>query len=186
MSLKVKGTIIQDLAKQVRAEKDKNWNDYLEPEDWEYINTGIMASQWYPDDFFYRLALAAFKISGGGSLDASFAYGQLTAKNMAVIYKNMIVQGDPATTIERFIDRRRSFFSTDYKDAEKNRVEKGDGRVTVYTIADLKIRGTETADVLMYSILGTMHELAAVVGGTLVQSNLKKNGDVYELIITWK
>ncbi len=185
MGLKVKGTILQDLVKQVRTEKDKNWKDYLEPEDWEYINGDIMASQWYPDDFFYRLALATFNVTGNSNLDASFAYGQLTAHNMAVIYKNMIVENDPATSIERFMARRKSFFSTDYKGAEQNRVEKHDRRVTVYTIADEKIRNTEVADVIMHSVLGAMHEIASIVGGSLVNSNLKKNGDVYELTISW-
>jgi len=185
MGLKVKGTVLVDLVKQVRAAKDRNWDKYLSPEDMELINGEIMTSSWYPDDFFYRLSLAVFKITGESNLDNSFAYGQLTAHNMAEIYKNVFVQGDPATTIDRFVTRRKSFFSTDYQDSERNKVVKGPGRVSVYTISDKKIRGTEVADVIMYSVMGVMYELTKIVGGQNVKSNLVKNNDDYEIIIKW-
>lgn len=185
MGLQVKGTVLIDLVKQVRVAKDKNWSQYLTPDDMELINGEIMTSSWYPDDFFYRLSLAVFKVTGESSLDNAFAYGQLTAHNMAEIYKNVIVQGDPATTVERFVTRRKSFFSTDYQDSEKNRVVRGNRRVTVYTITDKKIRGTEVADVIMYSLLGVSHELAKIVGGRNVQSNLVKGKETYEMTVKW-
>lgn len=128
MGLKVKETILLDLVKQVRAAKGENWDKYLAPEDWGYINGDVMASKWYPDGFFYRLSLAVFKVIGRSKLDACFAYGRLVAANMATVYRNMLVPGDPAASIERFIVRRNSFFNTDYQDAENNRVEKGTGK----------------------------------------------------------
>ena len=185
MGLKVKGIVLADLVKQVRVAKDKNWEKYLTPEDMTVVMGEIMTSSWYPDDFFYRLSLAVYKIIGESSLDACFAYGQLTAHNMAEIYRNVIMQNDPATTIDRFVTRRKSFFSTDYQDAEQNRVIKEDHKVMVYTIADKKIRGTEVADVIMYSLLGVMHELASIVGGGNVQSNLVKSGETYETTVRW-
>jgi hypothetical protein len=185
MGLQVKGTILMDLVKQVRVAKDKNWGLYLSPEDMEIINGEIMASSWYPDDFFYRLSLAVYKIIGESSLDACFAYGQLTAHSMAEVYKNVFVPGDPGTTIERFVSRRKSFFSTDYNDSEQNQVIIGDHQVTIHTIADKKIRGTEVADVIMYSVLGVSHELAKIMGGRNIQSNLEKTGSGYSLTIQW-
>lgn len=185
MGLQVKGTVLVDLVKQVRVAKDENWAKYLTPEDMKVVNGEIMTSAWYPDDFFYRLSLAAYKVVGQSSLDACFAYGQLTAHNMAAVYKNVIAQGDPATTIERFVNRRKSFFSTNYQDSETNRVVRGDHRIVIYTITDKKIRGAEVADVIMYSVLGAAYELAKIVGGRNVQSNLVKIKDTYEMTIKW-
>lgn len=186
MSVQVKGTLLVDLVKQVRVAKDKNWKEYLTPEDMAVINGEIVTSAWYPDDFFYRLSLAVYKLTGDSSTEACFAYGQLAAHNMAGVYKNIIVEGDPAATIERFVTRRQSFFSTEYQDAEKNRVEKGKDRITVYTVADRKVRGTEVVDVLMYSLLGILHELAVIVGGKNVRSEVQHKGDQYELVVGWK
>ncbi len=185
MGLKVKGTVLIDLVKQVRSAKDRNWEKYLTAEDMELINGEIMTSSWYPDDFFYRLSLAVFKVTGESNLDNSFAYGQLTAHNMADVYKNVIVQNDPATTIERFVSRRKSFFSTDYQDSERNQVIKDDKKVTIYTISDKKIRGTEVSEVIMYSVMGVAHELATIVGGHNVQSHLVKHNEGFKITISW-
>lgn len=186
MSVKVKGTILVDLVKQVRVAKDKDWGQYLTPEDMKLINGEIMTSSWYPGDFFYRLSLAVYKVIGQSSTEACFAYGQLAAHNMAVVYTNIIVQGDPATTIDRFVTRRKSFFNTEYQDAEQNRVVKGDNQVTIHTIGDKGGSDSEVIDVIMYSLLGIAHELAVIVGGRNVRSDLVKNGNNYALTVRWK
>ncbi|MFP4446397.1 MAG: hypothetical protein ACLFPD_09140 [Desulfosudaceae bacterium] len=185
MSLQVKGTILMDLVKQVRAEPEKDWGSYLIAADWELINSDIMTSSWYPDDFFYRLSLAVFKVAGQSDFEACFAYGRLTASNMVAIYKNIMVDGDPAACIERFLVRRKSFFSTDYKDSEKNQVVKKHNGVDVYTVADEKIRNQEVADVIMYSIMGVMHELAIMCGAKNVTSDMPNLGDYYHLRVNW-
>jgi len=185
MSAQVKGTIIMDLVKQVRVARDNNWSEYLTPEDMEMVNGEIMTSSWYPDDFFYRLSLAVYKIIGQSSMDACFAYGQLTAHNMAEVYKNIVVDGDPATTIDRSVTRRQSFFSTEFQETEKTRLEKEDGRISFYSLADRKIRGTETADIVMYSLIGVMHELAVIVGGKNVRSDVANEGGQYILTVSW-
>jgi hypothetical protein len=104
---------------------------------------------------------------------------------MVDVYKSILVPDDPATTIERFVVRRQSFFETDYEDAEQNRAEKGDGRITVYTIADTKIRGTETVDVVMHSLLGIFYELAVISGGKNVQTDIQQKGEQQVLTLTW-
>ncbi len=185
MGVQVKGIVLADLAKQVRVAKDKNWKKYLTPEDMKMIDAEIMASSWYPDDFFYRLSLAVYKIIGESSLDACFAYGQLTARTMAETYKNVLAENDPAATIERFMNRRKSFFSEDYQDSEKNSVVRENNKVIINMATDKKIRGTEVSDVIIYSILGVMHELAKIVGGRNVESNVTRVRQTYEMTVKW-
>ncbi|MFP4445710.1 MAG: hypothetical protein ACLFPD_05630 [Desulfosudaceae bacterium] len=185
MSVQVKGTILIDLVKQVRAEKDRNWEQYLTAEDMALINGEVLTSSWYPDDFFYRLSLAVYKEIGQSSLEACFAYGQLTAHNMAEIYKNLVAPGDPATTIERFVKRRQSFFSTDYQDAEKNQVERRTDGITLHSVADPSIRGTEIEEVINHSLLGILHEMAVIAGTQPVRSKVTKNDDSHDLTVTW-
>ncbi len=52
MAITVKGTVLTDLVKIVRKERQLGWDDYLQPEDWDIINGDILATQWYPGDFF--------------------------------------------------------------------------------------------------------------------------------------
>lgn len=183
--VQVKGTIILDLVKQVRVAKDKNWNDYLLSEDWNLVNGEILASQWYPDDFFYRLSYAVFKVSGESKMEACFAFGQLLAHKMADVYKNIMVPGDPATSIERFLTRRQSFFKGEYADAEKNLLEKGEKKVRVRFYVDAKIRGQEVAPVMMQSILGAAHEVAQMNGASNVKSKMIDKRDCFDLIVEW-
>jgi hypothetical protein len=41
---KVKGTMMIDQVRMIRGNKDKDWNKYLKPEDWNIINTKILPS----------------------------------------------------------------------------------------------------------------------------------------------
>ena len=185
MSVQVKGTILIDLVKQVRAEKDRNWEQYLTAEDMALVNGEVLTSSWYPEDFFYRLSMAVYKVIGQSSLDACFAYGQLTAHNMAEIYKNLVAPGDPATTIERFVTRRQSFFSTEYQGAEENRVEKRADGITLHSVADPSIRGTEIEAVINHSLLGILHEMAVIAGTPQVRSKVTQNEEGHDLTVTW-
>ena len=46
MTVQVKGTVLIDLVKQVRAEKDKNWGEYLTAKDMEIIDSEVLTSSW--------------------------------------------------------------------------------------------------------------------------------------------
>ncbi|MDY6825529.1 MAG: hypothetical protein SWH68_17285 [Thermodesulfobacteriota bacterium] len=184
-TVSVKGTILLDLVKQVRTAKDLDWGAYLTPEDLAMIDEEIMASAWYPDDFFYRISLAVYKVVGESKMEACFAYGNLLAYKMGDVYKNIVVKGDPGTSIERFIVRRRSFFRDEYPDAKKNFFEKYTGRVMFRIYVDTKIRGKEVAPVLIYSILGTMHELTKITGGKNVESFMEDKHDCFDLTVKW-
>ncbi|MFZ5563634.1 MAG: hypothetical protein ACOZBW_06235 [Thermodesulfobacteriota bacterium] len=183
--VQVKGTIVLDLVKQVRVAKDKNWSDYLLPEDMDLVNGEILASQWYPDEFFYRLSHAVFKVIGESRMDVCFAFGQLLAHKMADVYKNIMVPGDPATSIERFLTRRQSFFRGEYADAEKNLIEKGEKKVLVRFYVDTKIRGQEVAPVMMQSILGAADEIAKMNGAANVRSRMIDKRDHFDLVVEW-
>ena len=45
---KVKGTMMIDQVRMIRGNKDKDWNKYLKPEDWNIIKGMILPAAWYP------------------------------------------------------------------------------------------------------------------------------------------
>ncbi len=185
--MKVKGTVITDLVKIVRKEKHLNWGDYLMPEDWEVINDDIMASAWYPGELFYRLSYAVFKVVGGSELEICTTFGKFTAHNVAQTYKNLIVPGDPAASMERFIERRKSFFSGDYASSELGEVKSGQGWLRfLYTNAEPSVKGEEVASVIAHSVAGVLQELASMTGAEDVSSGLSDKGGFFEINIRWK
>ncbi|ABW67427.1 hypothetical protein [Desulfosudis oleivorans] len=186
MTVQVKGVFLIDLVKQVRAQKDKNWTDYLTADDMAIINSQVLLSSWYPEDFFFRLCMANFKVIGQSNLETCFAYGQLNAHNLAEVYKiSMIVQNDPAETIQRLVTRRQAMFTTDYQGAEKITVVKEGNRATIHSFMDPQKQDAELADVIHHSLLGIVHELAVMVGGSNVRSEISRDGDVYKLTVMW-
>ena len=62
--MRVKGTLLLDYVRMIRANKELDWDEYLETEDWEVINSQILSSQWYSYDSFRRIAYGVFKVIG--------------------------------------------------------------------------------------------------------------------------
>jgi len=75
---RVKGTLLLDYVCMIRANKDKDWQKYLKPEDWEIINGRILPSLWYPYETFERAGMATFYVLGGGNFDAVRAWGKIS------------------------------------------------------------------------------------------------------------
>ncbi|MDY6830568.1 MAG: hypothetical protein SWC96_01790 [Thermodesulfobacteriota bacterium] len=44
--MQVKGTILLDLVRIIRSEKEKNWQPHLQPENREVINGYVVTSAW--------------------------------------------------------------------------------------------------------------------------------------------
>jgi len=108
----VKGSIMLDYVRMIRANRDKDWQKYLEPEDWEIVNGRILPSVWYPFDTFQRCGLAAFHLIANGNVDLVQAWGRISMEQLVKgIYKSMIADPVPSKALDRFILMRRQFFN---------------------------------------------------------------------------
>jgi hypothetical protein len=100
---KVKGTIVVDIVRAIRSMKETNWNQYLKPEDWNYINKRILPSEWYPLDFVERCGRAVFQVAAQGNPDMARFAGRMRGKVMFEgIYKTVITPHDPMDSLSRF------------------------------------------------------------------------------------
>ena len=66
---KVKGTMLVDQVRMIRAHKHHDWDDVLEPEDWEFINQMFLPSSWYPLEWYEKCGWATFQVLAGGNVD---------------------------------------------------------------------------------------------------------------------
>jgi hypothetical protein len=123
---KVKGSMLVDFVRMIRANKSQNWNDYLKPEDWEIINKRILPSLWYPVEIFTRCGWAIFKIMAQGNLDLTRMSGRMQGKKLfETVYKAVVISQDTIATLNRFVVVYNQFFnfsSFRFEDAGKNHV----------------------------------------------------------------
>ncbi|MDA8137848.1 MAG: DUF2378 family protein [Desulfobacteraceae bacterium] len=109
---KVKGSMLIDFVRMIRSFKNLDWNKYLKPEDWEIINSIVLAAKWYPLDTYARCSNAAFQLLAKGSLDGARANGQRMAKQLfETTYKSMVQGKDPAQDLRQFVSTYGTFFN---------------------------------------------------------------------------
>jgi len=101
---KVKGTMMVDQVRMIRANKDMDWNKYLKPEDWNIINKMIMPSAWYPLDTYQRCGHAVFQLLAGGNTEVVRSRGKIRGKELfETTYKHIMFDRDPMKALGSFV-----------------------------------------------------------------------------------
>ena len=118
--MKVKGTVIVDLVRIIRSQKNIDWSKYLKPEDFEIVKSLVVASKWYPGDSFWRLSFAVTKEIAKMQLDMTFDFGRLSAKSFLKVYKRLMVKGNPAASLENCINLWDSFYNQTFIEDRKS------------------------------------------------------------------
>jgi hypothetical protein len=109
---KVKGTMLIDQVKMIRVAKSLDWSKYLEPEDWEVINSRILPSEWYPVELYKRIGWATFQVIAQGDLDLVRSRGRFRGKELFEnVYKTVVIARDPTGSVERFVVLYSQFFT---------------------------------------------------------------------------
>ncbi|HUT52970.1 MAG TPA: hypothetical protein VM658_06235 [bacterium] len=101
---KVKGTMLLDMVRMIRGNKDRDWDKYLKPEDWEVINSMILASAWYPLEIYQRCGRACFQVLAQGKPELAQLRGKIRGKELFQnIYKNLLSVADPMQALKSFV-----------------------------------------------------------------------------------
>jgi hypothetical protein len=107
---KVKGTILVDFVKSIKANKTGSYDPYLSPEDRSAISGRILPSAWYPYDTFRHCFNAVFIVDGKKSLDQVKAWGSLYgASIMGDLYKGLL-KHEPLDYIKKYQVYIKNFF----------------------------------------------------------------------------
>lgn len=132
---KVKGTMLIDYVRMVRKIKDRDWDKYLKPEDWEIVNRKVLPSMWFPYDSFQRIGVAVFHEISMSNIDTVRAFGKVFWNNLfSNVYGSIISDKNPVKCLERFALLRSAFFNFATHDIRKL----GDTHVqSVITVGEL-------------------------------------------------
>jgi hypothetical protein len=109
---KVKGTMMVEQVRMIRANKQLDWNKYLEPEDWKVINSTILPAAWYSLDTYRRCGKAVFQLLAGGNTDIVRLRGRMRGKELfETTYKHLISEGDTMNAMRSFVHMYGQLFN---------------------------------------------------------------------------
>jgi hypothetical protein len=78
----VKGTMLVDYVRLIRAQKETAWEKYLTKEDLEIVKGRIFPAGWYPYKTFQRCGLAVLREIANNDLGIVRQWGRVTMKNL--------------------------------------------------------------------------------------------------------
>ena len=113
----VKGIYFQEYVRMIKKLKDVDWKKHLEEEDFEIMAQLILPSQWYPIDSYARFGLAIFKELAKGDLNASKLWGRTSIEQILEIYKNLICEGNPVQSFDKYLVLQKRFMNFDVFEA---------------------------------------------------------------------
>jgi len=179
----VKGNVILDYVKMIRANPHLPWKELLKPEEWEQINRLILPASWYPLPLFQRVGLAVFKLVAKENYALLHAYGRSLADQMHADNPGLVVKGRPRDTLHKYRaiqDRLYSFKGLDTVDISPQ-------HMIAYIYSQPEDIGIP---VYLEQISGTIERLVELSGGRQVQVKLiesvLKGAKQNTLEITWE
>lgn len=182
-NMKVKGTFLVDYVRVIRSDRSKNWDRWLEPEDWEIINSQILATSWYSYTVFRRIAYAVFKEAANADPKIAFQFGRHTMNTLLKTYKRALRKKDPAGCAEGFTRIKNYIFQEDDSDfriedlgpnSMKYRIIKPSAEDDMYRIVAIS-----------YTIAGCLAELFDRVGIDIKTYSVTQSDGHCDILLTW-
>lgn len=182
---KVKGSVLLDMVKVVRAVKDAPWDDYLTDGDREIVNSMVIPTAWYPIESYQRIGLAVFDLVAKGDESTLEQFGKSAMKDLFHgSYRPFLDKGNPLEALGKFLDLRKSLFN--FSRMEITATGENSARVTISEFGDFE-RGLDLFEILLDVHLRQLIELN---GGKNVTSDKKRRGEgddlVMEIDLAWE
>ncbi len=179
----VKGILILAYVKHIRANKDKDWSKHLDTEDLNLVRGCVLASSWYPFDSFIRMGNAVFKEIADSKLDKVREFGRLDIDNFLKIYRKILVPGDPAGSLIKFIDLIKIHMEAD---VDIKIIIIGPDFVRYKISAPPEIVEERLLEAFCYQIAGSAEGISIRVGADNVFTKTDQKDGEYETLIRWE
>ncbi len=185
---KVKGTLLLEIARLIRANKDRNWDRYLTEEDKEIIFSRILPSNWYPMETYERAGYAIFQEIGGGKLENARAWGRFVGEDIVKNFYHNLEGQDPISALKRFAIFRQQWFQFDERDFKGIEV-----RQTGPKEAEVKIQSDHPSphfEAYTHQVIGTFERLIELNQGKdvrieIIEHNWSDEKPYSVLRISW-
>ncbi len=182
--MRVKGTWVVNFVKVIRANKDKNFKKWLTDEDWAIIDAHILPSSWYSYESFLRMGHAIYKEVAGSDRDMTRLFGRLMMTDHLKIYKTIRVDGDPAASVTKFTNLKKSFFGD--IDSFMEVTDQGPNYTSCKLSMTARDMARETSDAFSFLLAGNLEELVEQAGGKNVETVTKREQRGYQTQVKWE
>ncbi len=181
--MEIKGTMMVDYIRMIRANKDKDWDKWLSEKDWEIINQKILVSSWYPYETFRNIGFATFKVLANSDFETAKNFGRLAMKNLMKVYHNIVVPGEPVSSVRKYSAINKVVVRGGYS---SEITEHGDNWFKYKWNFGDENEEEERRTAFLYQMLGMIEELIEKVGGKNVKIEHEREGDFFILHATWE
>ena len=156
---KVKGTMLVNQVRMIRANKDMDWAQFLAPEELAMVSGQILDFAWYPLKLYKHCGWATFQLLGRGNVDLARARGKKRGQELfRSVYGNLVRGQDPLRAIDAFVKMYSLLFNFSTLRFEKAGVKE----VRVYHDYD----GDDPAGrPYCYQLMGHFDALVEMTGG---------------------
>jgi len=179
----VKGSMLLGYVKTIRANKQMDWGQYLRPSDWEIIQGSVLASTWYPFEFFCRLGIAIFKEVAHYDLNRVREFGRRNIQEILQIYKNIVVPGNPQQSLLNLAEHQEMLMQGN---PSMKAISLSPQSVRYRIHASLDPVERPLLEAFCYQMAGGAEVTAERAGGQEVTSRVLPAGDSFELEVSWK
>ena len=183
--MKVKGIAILEFVKLVRREKNINWEKHLKPEDMEIVYSTVRPINWYPGDTYWRLHRAATIEVGKFNNQTSLFFGRVVAQSYIELYKHIMIKGDPAASLQGFINVWNMFYDFEGAPYKNSELEQNPGsiKITAYDYPSMLFHDMRMS--FFYGVAGYYQEIAEQALGREVECKIRDKQDRYEITLTF-
>ena len=167
----VKGSVIIDYLKIIRANPDLPWSDHLLPGDLEQLGQMILPASWYPVDLFQRMGQAIFKLVSKENYQVVRSFGRALADRLNAENPSLVVPGKGLDTVKKYLAIQGRLYSFEvFKLGELD-----PGRMVIH----IQTSPEDKEDrLLVEAVSGTILRLIELAGG--------KNAEIKILKASWK
>jgi uncharacterized protein (TIGR02265 family) len=161
---RVKGSILIDFVKTIKASKSQGYEKYLTEEDRNLFSQRLLPSAWYPFETFKHVFQGVFEILAKKDLEAVRKWGRFYGEAIVSnLYKGIIREGHPMDSLLKYPTYLRNMF--DFGKVEVKELGPAEALVTVMDF--------DPAFVPFYYILfGWLERTLEMCGAKNIQSEI--------------
>lgn len=182
MSRHVKGALFADYVRMLRGNKLVDWSRQLHTDDLKFLQTKVVATDWYPMVSFERMGNAILREVAESDLEAVRMWGRFSVDALRAASPQLVADGDPVETLMRFRVLRSTFF--DFEALEIPTLSDGQALIVIrYYMGDI------AEEAACYQTLGFFERLLELGGASNVFAQFRErswNGDKRTLLeLSW-
>lgn len=180
----VKGLMLLDYVKLIRARKDIKWEELLSPDDLKIINARILPMGWYPFETYRNVGKAVLNEVAKGDMKIVKLFGRSYMQNVVEnIYAFLSNRKDVFEAFKGLQDIGSRFFNFAHPKFDKI----GDRSLRVSIVG---APNDELVEALSNQLMGAYEFLVEKYGGKNVKTSIEKRqwkgDDITSFLIDWE